>query len=117
MNSITCALSFFFFYDTAPTEIYTLSLHDALPLCPVGDLALGDLSVLRRKQTRDRLQRRRLARAVRAEQRDDLAVADGEREAAQDEDHLLVDHLHVAELEHCAASLCFPTGRRTLSSW
>src|SRR5438309_2719146 len=23
---------FFFFYDTAPTEIYTLSLHDALPI-------------------------------------------------------------------------------------
>src|SRR5580700_10045057 len=25
--------SFFFFNDTAPTEIYTLSLHDALPIC------------------------------------------------------------------------------------
>src|SRR6266478_9971203 len=25
--------SFFFFNDTAPTEIYTLSLHDALPNC------------------------------------------------------------------------------------
>src|SRR5688572_31181885 len=24
---------FFFFDDTAPTEIYTLSLHDALPIC------------------------------------------------------------------------------------
>src|SRR5256885_13512907 len=30
------ALSFFFFFfnDTATTEIYTLSLHDALPICP-----------------------------------------------------------------------------------
>src|SRR3989442_2436384 len=28
------ALSFFFFFnDTATTEIYTLSLHDALPIC------------------------------------------------------------------------------------
>src|SRR5438094_1579942 len=27
---------FFFFNDTAPTEIYTLSLHDALPICPMG---------------------------------------------------------------------------------
>src|SRR2546428_7195252 len=26
------ALSFFFFNDTATTEIYTLSLHDALPI-------------------------------------------------------------------------------------
>src|SRR6266542_4710739 len=27
-------LSFFFFNDTATTEIYTLSLHDALPIWP-----------------------------------------------------------------------------------
>src|SRR5256885_2269281 len=27
-------LYFFFFNDTATTEIYTLSLHDALPICP-----------------------------------------------------------------------------------
>src|SRR5205809_2255667 len=30
---------FFFFNDTAPTEIYTLSLHDALPIC--GTRAVG----------------------------------------------------------------------------
>src|SRR3989454_9782573 len=28
---------FFFFNDTATTEIYTLSLHDALPILPVRD--------------------------------------------------------------------------------
>src|SRR2546427_12726609 len=27
---------FFFFNDTATTEIYTLSLHDALPICAHG---------------------------------------------------------------------------------
>src|SRR3989442_15828674 len=27
---------FFFFNDTATTEIYTLSLHDALPICTAG---------------------------------------------------------------------------------
>src|SRR5690349_23902684 len=27
---------FFFFNDTATTEIYTLSLHDALPICAPG---------------------------------------------------------------------------------
>src|SRR3712207_8428488 len=27
---------FFFFNDTATTEIYTLSLHDALPICDVA---------------------------------------------------------------------------------
>ena len=33
----TCALLivFFFFNDTATTEIYTLSLHDALPISPI----------------------------------------------------------------------------------
>src|SRR2546425_5181454 len=36
---INVLLSFFFFNDTATTEIYTLSLHDALPIC-AGD-ALG----------------------------------------------------------------------------
>src|SRR2546427_12473216 len=30
-HPITCSL-FFFFNDTATTEIYTLSLHDALPI-------------------------------------------------------------------------------------
>src|SRR5438874_8085145 len=29
-------ISFFFFNDTATTEIYTLSLHDALPIWPGG---------------------------------------------------------------------------------
>src|SRR5215510_8783638 len=29
-------LFFFFFNDTATTEIYTLSLHDALPICTSG---------------------------------------------------------------------------------
>src|SRR5436309_4375268 len=28
----SCAFSLFFFNDTATTEIYTLSLHDALPI-------------------------------------------------------------------------------------
>src|SRR5258705_10054085 len=30
--SLCLSLSFFFFNDTATTEIYTLSLHDALPI-------------------------------------------------------------------------------------
>src|SRR3712207_9135007 len=37
-ESGTCGLVFllFFFNDTATTEIYTLSLHDALPICAVA---------------------------------------------------------------------------------
>src|SRR6266404_4898625 len=32
---------FFFFNDTATTEIYTLSLHDALPIGPIGERLQG----------------------------------------------------------------------------
>src|SRR5690242_21629055 len=31
----------FFFYDTAPPEIYTLSLHDALPISRCADRKAG----------------------------------------------------------------------------
>src|SRR3989454_3562531 len=34
--------SFFFFNDTATTEIYTLSLHDALPICRAPPRAPAD---------------------------------------------------------------------------
>ena len=41
---------FFFFNDTATTEIYTLSLHDALPILPdyskLGDTYVGDCHAL-----------------------------------------------------------------------
>src|SRR6478735_5916049 len=48
--ALLCTFEFiFFFNDTATTEIYTLSLHDALPICPhdlagrdAHRLALGD---------------------------------------------------------------------------
>src|SRR5471032_3457462 len=43
-----------FFNDTATTEIYTLSLHDALPICAVGELLAHvqrhDLAVGRHRQ-------------------------------------------------------------------
>src|SRR3712207_9277985 len=32
-TTYNCIIFFFFFNDTATTEIYTLSLHDALPIC------------------------------------------------------------------------------------
>src|SRR5256885_3318623 len=39
---IRCLLLFFFFFnDTATTEIYTLSLHDALPICLAQRAAYG----------------------------------------------------------------------------
>src|SRR5256885_16646578 len=47
--SHTCFL-FFFFNDTATTEIYTLSLHDALPIwllmCLAGSLCYAAVTIL-----------------------------------------------------------------------
>src|SRR2546426_9959972 len=54
-----CSFFFFFFNDTATTEIYTLSLHDALPIShfPGGP-------------QRVRFRRRHHARRAREEERD-----------------------------------------------
>src|SRR3989442_11971380 len=41
MSFITVSV-FFFFNDTATTEIYTLSLHDALPICPSTGPCVSD---------------------------------------------------------------------------
>src|SRR5258708_38347112 len=37
--------SFFFFNDTATTEIYTLSLHDALPISQTGRLGFVECKI------------------------------------------------------------------------
>src|SRR5256885_13353043 len=62
---------FFFFNDTATTEIYTLSLHDALPICqgagvcriPAGALSagMGGSSVLKRARLPQQAQPARAA--------------------------------------------------------
>jgi len=36
---------FFFFNDTATTEIYTLSLHDALPICQSKEVVYRSLEM------------------------------------------------------------------------
>src|SRR5689334_24215073 len=53
---MSCFLFFYFFFnDAAPTEIYTLSLHDALPICdadssgPQGSDRIGKDAVTGRK--------------------------------------------------------------------
>src|SRR5260370_15977584 len=37
MTAVARCRTFFFFNDTATTEIYTLSLHDALPISTLGN--------------------------------------------------------------------------------
>src|SRR5437588_12103905 len=47
--------SFFFFNDTATTEIYTLSLHDALPIFPIRSwVALSSIRLLGRNFPKSR---------------------------------------------------------------
>src|SRR5947209_18032877 len=50
-----CACCYFFFNDPATTEIYTLSLHDALPIC----FGCGRAAGSRRRRVRDELQEHR----------------------------------------------------------
>src|SRR2546430_10843110 len=51
---MACEWIFFFFNDTATTEIYTLSLHDALPISVGGGTAparSGSICTSRKRQT------------------------------------------------------------------
>src|SRR2546425_3686848 len=73
---------FFFFNDTATTEIYTLSLHDALPISD----------------------ERGLPRPIGAEERDDLPGAGGQRDTGEREEGP-VGGLHRPNLKHAARSL------------
>src|SRR5256885_10807828 len=51
MNMLLLLLVFFFFNDTATTEIYTLSLHDALPISRVAiDVGVGVAKDVRRQK-------------------------------------------------------------------
>src|ERR1039458_7387093 len=52
MHIYNIECSFFFFNDTATTEIYTLSLHDALPIYPRQ--AAGERQIPHRGRGRDR---------------------------------------------------------------
>src|SRR2546422_4818994 len=70
--SALCVLIFFFFNDTATTEIYTLSLHDALPISHVCDqyvllpsgASMGDgygpMLVAKRRFTKDEIVRKKI---------------------------------------------------------
>ena len=86
------------FHDLADAALHQrrrVELVDAL--AAEQDLALGDVAALGAQQVGDRLQRRRLAGAVGAQQRHDLTFPDLERDAAQDQDHVVVDDLDVVD--------------------
>src|SRR5687768_18245365 len=53
MFAYTIILCFFFFNDTATTEIYTLSLHDALPISRSGATSRSSRSSSCRRPSTD----------------------------------------------------------------
>src|SRR5258708_19365108 len=74
--------SFFFFNDTATTEIYTLSLHDALPIFGQCCIQLGhdpDRGALKDGQVRD----------VRSDRWDELHRSEEHTSELQSPDHLV----------------------------
>src|SRR5438270_11917209 len=54
MNFTSLFSFFFFFNDTATTEIYTLSLHDALPISRFEIAGQGDIDVPVERRERHR---------------------------------------------------------------
>ena len=91
------AAAFHHLKDAAADDLVGVDAVDARAV--EHDLAADDLAVLGLEQARDRFQRRRLAGAIGAEQRDDRALGHLEAEAAQHQDDLVVDHLDVADAE------------------
>src|SRR2546426_7573202 len=64
--SISFIRFFFFFNDTATTEIYTLSLHDALPICDASTVErlVVDTGSALQQQSRDSTALRRRTRTM-----------------------------------------------------
>src|SRR2546430_17444762 len=82
------AVSFFFFNDTATTEIYTLSLHDALPIYHTIVTQQGIDSRLPASKSRERFERR-------------SAAADGENLLAESR-----SEEHTSELQSQSNLVC-----------
>src|SRR3712207_9143607 len=73
MYMFTCFLFFFFFNDTATTEIYTLSLHDALPILEIAGCQAHYLRVAR-EEAGDRL---------RQDEEEDAEEGNGDRKSTR----------------------------------
>src|SRR3989454_11498825 len=92
-------VSFFFFNDTATTEIYTLSLHDALPI-----------SAPRTQEADDRLEGGGLPGTVGADDADDLPDPDAQGDAVEDVDLAVAaderSEEHTSELQSPCNLVC-----------
>src|SRR5256885_3104534 len=91
----------FFFNDTATTEIYTLSLHDALPIC--AQVAGGDLT-LRQVVRRHVSDERRVQNA--SERLDDQPLRSEEHTSELQSPCNLVCRLLLEKKKHFLVSAC-----------
>jgi hypothetical protein len=73
------------------------------------DIALGDLAALGLQQARDRLQRRRLAGAVGAEEGGDPPLLGHQRDAAQHQDHAVIDDFDIVDGQHRPILVLLPS--------
>jgi hypothetical protein len=96
--------------DARPDDARRVEAVDRLPL--EADRALGDRAAVDVEEARDRAQHGRLAGAVRAEQRDDRALGDLDRDALEHEDDVLVHDLEVLDDEHAPPSVAPTPPRR-----
>src|SRR3712207_8132073 len=88
---------FFFFNDTATTEIYTLSLHDALPIYCVLDEAANDQQADHQHHAADQQE---TEAEVRFEQRVEVP---GARQGDRSEEH--TSELHHANISYAVFCL------------
>src|SRR2546426_5316395 len=98
------ATFFFFFNDTATTEIYTLSLHDALPICALPD------EVVQLVHEQDHV---RVGRQLAHQAPDPLLVLPAERRAGEqrhmverDDASVLRSEEHTSELQSPCNLVC-----------
>src|SRR6267143_1321506 len=68
---------FFFFNDTATTEIYTLSLHDALPICSRLRSVLDDIEGIGPVRRRALLRHFGSLKKIRSASAEEIAVVKG----------------------------------------
>ena len=94
--------------DAALDDIVRRQPVDPLPV--EFDRALGDLAALGAQQAGYRLQGRRLAGAVGAEEGGDASLLGTQRHAFQHQDHAVIDDLDVVERQHRATARRDPGG-------
>src|SRR5258705_8012442 len=99
-------MSFFFFNDTATTEIYTLSLHDALPIWPARRAAVLDEPPRHRLRAAAWLRRPRLEDGVAVRSEEHTSELQSLRHLVC---RLLLEKKNPGGVARCRAPLSAPT--------